>query len=125
MARDIYEGPAELYFNNSLLAEARSIRVAITGNNRKVYTMKKGLAGRSRGPVEVEVTVENAVPKGGLEADFNQLCVDNEDVDIVYVQAGKRITIEGWIESVDNNQGTDDAAAVSFTAMAGKPRITS
>ena len=118
-----YEGPGKFYLNNNLLAEAMSVRVALSGNNNKVFTMRKGLAGRSRGAIESELTVENAVPLAGLEGEFMELCISNSNVTAVIDFAGKRYSYDGWIEGVELGQSTDGAATCSFTIPAGKPRI--
>lgn len=123
MANTTYEGPGKIYFENNLLAEASRVRVQITGNNRRVRTMKKGLAGRSRGAVESEITVDNAVPLDGLEADFVRKCVFNEDVVIVVDLAGQRQQYDGWIDSTESEQSVDNEASFSFTAVAGPPRL--
>lgn len=123
MALDQYEGPAEVQFDNSTLAEAMSISLTINGNNNQVTTMKKGLAGRSRGAVTVEIQVENAVPKGGLEKEFIEKCVQNADVTITHLYAGRQYIYPGYIDSIDAQQGTDAPASISFTVVAQPPTI--
>jgi hypothetical protein len=124
MALDQYEGVAEIQIDNQTLAEAVSVNVNHNANNNPVVTMKKGLAGRSRGAYQVEVQVENAVPRAGLEAEWVEKCRENEDVVITHILAGKTYTYEGWIDTVSTQQGTDTPASLSFTAMCGPPRIT-
>lgn len=123
MALNRYEGPGKVFVGANLLAESTRVRVSINGNNRRVFTMKRGLAGRSRGPVESELTVDNAIPLGGLEQDFYEKCVENEDIRIVVNQAGKRLQFDGWIDNVESEQTTDAAASLTFTVVAGPPRI--
>ena len=118
-----YEGPGKVFFDSNLLAEATRVRYSINGNNRKQFTMKRGLAGRSRGPVESELTVDNAIPIAGLEADFIEKCIENADVVIIVDVAGKRLQFDGWIDTVEGEQTTDGAASLTFTAAAAKPRI--
>lgn len=118
-----YEGPGEIQYNNRTLAEAMSVSITHNPNNNRVYTMKKGLAGRSRGAYEAEISVENAVPKAGLEQDFIAHCIEDADVTISVLYAGKTYIYEGFIDSVDQSQATDAAATLSFTVVAGKPRI--
>src|SRR5690348_16410446 len=123
MALDKYEGPAEVQFASSTLAEATSISLTLSGNNNPVTTMKKGFAGRSRGAMTVEIQVENAVPKGGLEAEFIEKCIENADVVITHMYAGRQYIYEGYIDSVDAQQGTDAPASLSFTVQAAPPTI--
>lgn len=123
MALDKYEGPAEVQFANSTLAEATSISLTLNGNNNPVTTMKKGFTGRSRGAMTVEIQVENAVPKGGLEAEFIEMCVENADVTITHLYAGRQYIYDGYIDSIDAQQGVDAPASISFTVMAAPPTI--
>src|SRR3990167_7209038 len=99
----LYAGPASVFFGARLLAEASGIHVVVAGNNTPVKTMQRGLAGRSRGAGGSEATVANAIPVAGLEADFYGKCVRNENVRLVYVQDGKRIQLDGWIEDVTSD----------------------
>lgn len=120
---DQYEGPGEIQLDNRTLAESTSISVSGTGNNNPVRTMKKGLAGRSRGPVEFNITIENAIPKAGLEQEFIRKVVENADVVISHIVADKTYLYDGWVDTVDVSQSTDSPATISFTVMAGPPRI--
>ena len=123
MALDKYEGPGEVQFNSRTLAEAQTISTSLASNSSEVLTMKKGLAGRSPGAKRSEISVENAVPKGGLEDEFFQLCVEDADVTITHLFAGKTYIYEGWIDTVESSQGAESPASVSFTVIAGPPRI--
>lgn len=120
---DDYEGPGEVQFNQNTMAEATSISVSHNSNSTPVTTMRKGLAGRSRGAYTVSIQVENAVPKAGLEAEFIEQCVENATVAISHLFGGRTYVYEGWIESVDTSNGTDQAASASFSVMAGPPTI--
>lgn len=126
MAQREFQGPAQVFFGSRPLAECDSARVRIQGNNRKVYTMRggrPGLRGRSRGPVESEISLTNAIPKEGFEADFPQACIVNADVRIVVVSGKQRFQFDGWIEDVDLNHSTEQSASISFTVTAGPPTI--
>lgn len=123
MALDHYEGPGRIWLGSNALAEAQTLRWSVNGNNRRVYTMKKGLAGRARGPIEGEITVENAVPISGLEDDYVEKIVDNADVRVTFEMGGKLYSFDGWIDMGDGEQGTEAASRFSFTVIVGKPRI--
>ncbi len=123
MALEKYEGPGEVQFDHRTMAEAVSISVTNNGNNNPVTTMKKGLAGRSRGAATANIQVESAVPKGGLEAEFVEKCIVNADVTITHLMAGRMYVYEGWIDDVETTQSTDAPASISFTVMARPPTI--
>lgn len=120
---DHYEGPGNVLKDGSLLAEAQSVRVRGASNNSRVRTMKKGLAGRSKGPREFEITIASAVPVAGLEQEYVQQMVEDADVQIVVVFAGRRYQYDGWIDDVSHNNDTDAAAGIEYTVIAGKPSI--
>ena len=54
---------------------------------------------------------------------FFQLCVEDADVTITHLFAGKTYIYEGWIDTVESSQGAESPASVSFTVIAGPPRI--
>lgn len=120
---DRYEGPGEVQFDNSTLAEATSLSVTNAANSNAVTTMKKGLAGRSRGAPTTSIQVENAVPKAGMEAEFVEKCVQDADVTITHLFGKRRYIYEGWIEEVATTQGTDAATSLSFTFMGKLAKI--
>lgn len=120
---DKYEGPGSIIMDSSLLAEAQSIKVSLSSNNNPVKTMRKGLAGRSKGPRQAEIAVSSAVPIAGLEQEFIQKIVVDADVQIVVIFAGKRYQYDGWIDAASHNNDTDSASAVEFTVIAGPPQI--
>jgi len=121
MAMENYEGPGTVILDGSLLAEAQSVRVSVMSNARPVVTMRKGLAGRSRGPVETSIDVSEAVPRAGTEQDFIGKCVADATVRIVAVFAGKRYQWEGWIDQVGTEQSAEASASLSFTVKCGPP----
>ena len=118
-----YEGPGEIQFDGRTLAESSTVRASVSSNSNQVTTMKKGLAGRSRGAVVSQVTIENAIPKGGLEQAFIEKCIADADVRITLLIAGKRYQFEGWIDTVDTSQGVNEMATLSFTVTAGPPLV--
>ena len=118
-----YEGPGEVQMDSRTLAESSSINTQIRSNSTPVNTMKKGLAGRSKGPVAVTIQVENAVPKAGLEQEFIEKCVKNATVKITHKFGARTYVYSGWIDEVTATNAVDAAAGLSFTVMAGPPLI--
>lgn len=123
MALERYEGPGVVMMDGSLLAEVTSCRVRLASNNNRVRTMRKGLAGRSKGPREAEITCSNAVPVAGLEQEFVEKVINDADVQIVIVFGGRRYQYDGWLEDVSHNNDTDAAAGCDFTVVAAAPKI--
>lgn len=123
MALDNYEGAGQIQINGRTLAEADTVRMRNISNNNRVYTMRKGLAGHSKGPNETEFAVTNAVPKAGLEDDFVEKVLSGEYFDITFVSAGKRYIVQCWCEDSEFALGSRDAAEFSFNCVGGPPRI--
>lgn len=120
---DRYEGPGEVQFDNSTLAEATSITTTNTANSQPVTTMKGGLVGRSRGAPTAEIQVDNAVPKAGMEAEFIEKCVEDADVTITHLLGARRYIYDGWITEVTVTQGTDTPTSASFSVMGKLTKI--
>lgn len=118
-----YEGPAEIQIDGRTLIEAIRISVQVTGGNNPVMTMKKGVAGRSKGPTQSNITVEQGVPVAGLEFEAIEKVIDGADAVIVHLYAGKRYRYNVWIDSVDVSSSVDGPATLSFTAIGGGPDI--
>lgn len=122
MALTKYEGPATVILDGDIQAEATSVRLSYNSNARPVVTMKKGLAGRSIGPGQTDFSVTSAIPRAGMESDVLRKCVANADVRIVFVVAGVRYQVEGWINDVGVDQSEASPASVSFNGT-GQPPV--
>lgn len=122
MALEQYEGPGTLIFDGDIQAEAQTVRLAYNSNARPVTTMRKGLAGRSVGPGQTDISITSALPRAGMEGDFLSKCVANAFVRVVVVVAGKRYQVEGWIQDVSVDQSQDNPASVSCN-VTGRPPV--
>lgn len=94
-----YAGPATVTKNGRPLAEVESVRIQRAGNHRAVKTLAKGLAGRTKGAPEVNITLRNAVPATGFEAEFNDLVFNGNLTQIGVRRAGLEEVYEVWVES--------------------------
>lgn len=122
MALENYEGPAEIYAQGRLLAECQKFTLTVKANNNKVYTMKRGLAGKSDGPRESEASIENAIPRKGYEVDFQQHCLKGKVLSIVYKSGGQRHTTDMWVDEVQSSNATDNPAAQNVSLSGGPPK---
>jgi|GEM_PF-6460529 len=117
-----YEGPGQVFYQGSLLAEAKSVRISHQGNGSDVNTMHRGFAGLARGAFRSEVTVTSAVPKGGMEKDFTQAIIDQATVRVVVVRGGQRLGYAGKINTEESENSIESAAEHNFTLVAGVPK---
>lgn len=120
---DAYEGPAEIYLNNRLQAEANKVSYSIKGNNNEVFTMRKGLAGKSDGATTTDITITSAIPKKGLEADFRRAVTEKKFFTIQAVTGGQRLQWIGWFEDVQWDNAVDSATMIAGTFKSGTPKI--
>jgi hypothetical protein len=118
-----YAGPGVIYYNGSVLAEAQSIRVRFISNNNRVRTMKRGLAGRSRGPRETEVSVSNAVPQEGIERDYINDLLADRSVRLGFKVANRTVQSDGWTDGADWEAGTDTPQSFSFDFVGGPAQV--
>jgi hypothetical protein len=120
---DAYEGPAEIYIEARLLAEANKASFSIKGNNNQVFTMRKGLAGKSDGATTSEATIESAIPRKGMEFDFRTAVLQKRIFTIVVKSGNQRVQFQGWFESADWANAVDAATMQSAQFIAGAPKI--
>ena len=118
-----YEGPGQLQIDGQTIAEAETVRVNIRSNNNRVYTMLRQFAGRSKGPTETEISIDNAIPRAGFEIDFTRRIVADADVRVTVLVGGQRLQFDGYIDDVALSQGVQEMARASITIAAGPPTI--
>ena len=121
MALETYEGPAEIYVNGRLLAQATKSSFSVKGNNNPVNTMKLGLAGKSDGARSAEGSVETAIPRKGYEYDFVDKVRTGAYLRVVVKSGGQRHTFDCWVETVDWSNATDSPAAKTISFMGRAP----
>lgn len=119
-----YQGPAEIWLNSRALFEVQSIDWSVKGNNNKVHTMRRGLAGKSDGPRESETTLKNAIPIKGLEFNFIQYVLSGKPCSLVFKVGGTRVTIPGWFEEASGNSATDSSSSITGAFVGGVPKLT-
>lgn len=118
-----YQGPAEIWVNSRAQFECQSINWSIKGNNNKVLTMRKGLAGKADGPRESEATIKSAIPLKGVEFNYIRMVLEGKTCSLVFKVGGMRVQVTGWFESSDGDAATDSAASFSGTFMGGPPKL--
>lgn len=125
MALQDYEGSIAVLYNGSTLAEAKSWSADHTANLREVLTMKKDLAGWARGVKKTEITIDEATPVAGLEADFFAHFIAGAVVTVEALIAGKTFRYDGKIESIGANASAEgDDLVHRISIKAGAPQIT-
>ena len=117
-----YEGPAEIRLDGTTVAEITQFRLRVLGNNQRVRTMIRGLAGKSDGPRESEGQFDTAIPIEGYEADYYGAVLNGAFVDITFVDGGKSRIVSGWMEELEASRSTDQAASTTVQFVGRAPR---
>lgn len=120
---DNYEGPAEIYVNGRLQAEAVNAKCSIKANANRVVTMRKQLAGKSDGATSSDVSITSAIPRAGMEFDFRTAVLQKKFFVIVVKSANQRVQFKGWFEDVEWSNAVDSATMTSANFVAGAPTI--
>jgi hypothetical protein len=125
MALQNYEGSITVLYNGSALAEATSWKADHGANLREVLTMRKDLAGWAKGVKRTEITIEEATPIAGLEAEFFAHFLAGTVVSLEALIGGKTFRYDGKIESINASASAEgDAMMHSLSIKAGAPQIT-
>ena len=110
----VYSGPGFVLLGGIPVLQASNITYKVETDNKDVNTLLLGRAGFSAGPRKVQVSVDNAIPAGGLE--FNWVAIANAqaEVSLGFKIAGVTYNARGDVRSVDITTSTDAANKVSF-----------
>lgn len=118
-----YEGPAAVFYQGQLLAEASSASFTVTANNNKVLTMRRNLAGKSDGARESSINIDSAIPVEGFEQEFVKRVLDGKFLRVVFKVGGARFQFTCWCEDAGVNASVDSASNVTATFVGGPPDI--
>lgn len=110
----VYSGPAFIRYNGRPILQSNKVTLDFQSNNNDVNTSLLGRAGHSTGAKKVVVSVESAVPIGGLEVDWIGLCDAQAEVALDFVFARRTYSCTGDIRSANLSHSVDDANAVNF-----------
>ena len=114
---------AFLFVDGQLAAEAQSEKTKYANGAHIVQTQAKKFAGASPGAPSFAVSVENAMPRAGIEIDYYQLAKDLTEVELILHRSGKRMTSKGFIMDVDEDHGVGAQAKLSYTFQGSEPEF--
>ena len=116
-----YEGAGTIAINGRILAEATKFTWTIDTQDNDVLTMRKGLAGFSDGPTKIEMTIDSAVPRKGLESPWFDILLGRKPVSATFKFGGKRITASGRFKTLDGSQDVSSPASATVKFVGGEP----
>lgn len=115
-----YESGGEMYLGGLLLAEITKGSVNHMGNLNEVNTTIKGLAGTASGPLKVEISINSAIPKAGLEYDYYLALINRSILRFRMKVGGRTISYEVRADTFDVSLDASNAADASVKFI-GKP----
>lgn len=110
-----------IFVDGILMAECSEFDTNYNTNNQIVQTQAKGFAGVTPGAGQVEVTINEAIPRAGFEIDFYKRAKDRAAVKITGWRGSKKLQLEGFIMTIGEKHGVNQNASASVTCTCGEP----
>jgi hypothetical protein len=111
-----------VFFNSQYLTEVTSIRVSTDSGQQEVLTLE-GLVGFTQGAGMTEITMKCAVPIGGTEAEFQEICAAGGYCTMQVGIGAKSYEGTGKIMTTDFGQDVNSAADFNVTWKGEKKAI--
>jgi hypothetical protein len=110
-----YAGPGIVSVNARPSLDCQSITINRISNAKPVKTLALGLAGKTKGAPEVEITVKYGRRVTGDETDWKLLAMTQDDLNISVVQANEEELFVAWVVSCSSNSEVDTEAMLDVT----------
>jgi hypothetical protein len=120
MATDLY-ATGLMFVDGILVAEEVSFTTNFDTKNNVIETQAKGFAGISPGAGTTKVTVVSAVPRAGFELDYYKRATQRLPVEFTAVRGTKKLSFKGFIMTIDEKYGVNQASEGTIDAMCGEP----
>lgn len=112
---------AFLFVDGQLAAEAQSEDSKYSNGAHIIQTQAKKFAGISPGAPSFALTVENAMPRAGIEIDYYKLCREMTEVEMILHRSGKKLTTKGFLMEVNERHGVGNPAQLTYTYQGSEP----
>lgn len=120
MASELYS-QGLIFLDGILLAEAPDFEVSYNTNNQPVVTMAKGFSGITPGAGQADVTINEAIPRAGMELDFYKRAKERTPIKITGWRGSKKMQLEGFIMTIAEKHGVNSNASATITCACGEP----
>jgi hypothetical protein len=106
-----------IFANGIPLAENTTIETALEADIQDVQTTIKQWAGITPSPITRTVTATNVIPLPGVEFDFEDKMLNNEEVELKLQEggSGKICVTKGYITNVPRSAGVGQTTTINFT----------
>lgn len=105
------------FVNGNPLIQVTSVSKTTNAGIQRIDLLNEGLGGFTNSSGEVTIEVGYVVPIGGLEEEFDRMCVNREFVDIQLFLGRQSYAGRGKIENNRISQSTNAAVEGSFSWM--------
>lgn len=109
-----YSGPGFVLFRGRPVLQANTVSMDVQTDNKDVNTLLLGRAGHSAGSKKIQLSVNSAIPLGGLEFDWVGVANAQQEVSLAFKLANKTYNCTGDVRSVKLDTSTEKANEVSF-----------
>lgn len=110
-----YSVPGFVLYQGTPVLQAGSVNFQLQTDNKDVTTLLLGRAGHSRGPVKVQIQVDNAIPQAGYEIDWVGIAKAQGEIALGFKIAGVTYNCVGDVRDADVKTSTEQANSLSFT----------
>ena len=101
-----------LLVNGQLASEAIEFSVTSEAGLQEVFTLHRGFSGMSRGAGKVDITIKSAIPRSGVEIDFEQYMDDMEEIEVQVLAGGRTRTYQLYVQSVGENYQVNQSSGL-------------
>jgi|APLow6443716910_1056828.scaffolds.fasta_scaffold01545_5 hypothetical protein len=126
MALQKYANGKMFLFNEDgaggLVAQAVSFSIDYATNDTAAVTLADGFSGIQPGAETTNVSVENLIPRTGIEFDYFTWAQQRKVMELTGYMGASKVTVKGFISGVGANVALGDVKA-TFQLMAGTPEM--
>lgn len=109
-----YSGPGYISYRGRPQLQSESIEMSFDSGNKDVDVLLLGRAGHSAGADKVMFSVNQAIPKAGMEVDWVAVSAAKAQIDLTFTIAGRAYNASGDVRTVKVGTTTGNPNSVSF-----------
>lgn len=110
---------ALLFVDGILAAEEVSCELDEDAGNNVVLTQAKGFAGITPGADQTKLSVTSAIPRAGVEIDYDDRRKKRTPTEFMIARGGKRKQFKGFVMNTKESHGVNKTSELSFEAQGG------
>jgi len=106
-----------VFVNGQVLAENVTIESSLDSDIQDVNTQVKEWAGITPAPITRTTTLNNVIPRTGVEFDAEAKMIAREEIEVMLQEgsSGKKCTSKGYITAAPRSSGVGQNTTLNFT----------